>query len=92
MAKKQQDYVGKDNKKYYYVFSRNIYIYPISEFCYKQKTMGINDYLCISNKLWYIEVNNNGVIKTYKKIIKEAEIENAIWATINHYYKLLTEK
>lgn len=82
--------VNKDYSKSHFVYKNNILIYPISEFEYKTRS-DIKDYNCIKNNLWYIEVNNNGEIKTFYKKIKSNEIDDAIWNTINYYYKLLNE-
>jgi len=38
---------------------------------------------------WYIEVNNNGVIKRFEKKVSAAELNVAIEKTIMYYYKLL---
>lgn len=41
---------------------------------------------------WYIEVDNNGVKKRFKKKIKSNEIDDAIWATVNYYCELLNNR
>lgn len=82
---------NNDPQKFLYVFKHGIIVYPISEFEYKSRG-GFKHYNCIKNNLWYIEVNNNGIITTYQKKIKSSEIDNAIFGVVNHFYKLLTEK
>lgn len=41
---------------------------------------------------WYIEVDNNGKIKRFDKIVIASELENAIAKTYEYYYKLLNDK
>lgn len=41
---------------------------------------------------WYIEVDNNGKIKTFDKIVTPAELNNSIAKTYQYYYKLLNDK
>ena len=65
-----------------------ILIYPISEFQYESRR-GNQDFNLIKHQKWYIEVNNNGKKKTFPKKISASEIDDAIWKTINYYYKLL---
>jgi len=91
MAKKKADHIDKDPMKSYFVQKHGIIIYPVSEF-EEKKRRGINDFLCIKSQKWYVEVNNNGTKKMFQKILKQAELNDAIWATINYYYKLLNEK
>lgn len=52
----------------------------------------MNDFVCIKSKRWYVEINNNGKVKTFPKIVSDSEVTESIWKTINYYYKLLTEK
>ena len=89
MAKKINS-INKDPVKSYFVYKHGILIYPISEFEFK-KRRGIDEFLSIKYQRFYIEVDNNGVKKMFQKILKAAEVEDAIWATINYYYKLLNE-
>lgn len=90
MAKKINP-INKDPIKSYFVYKHGISIYPISEFSFK-KRRGIDDFSCIKYQRWYIEVDNNGVKKMFQKILKAPEVDDAIWATINYYYKLLNEQ
>lgn len=76
LAKKTISSINKDPAKLYLVMKHGISVYPISA----------------GNKKWFVEVNNNGELKKYKKTVTDAELEESIWKTINHYYKLLTEK
>jgi hypothetical protein len=76
LAKKTFSTINKDPAKLYLVIKHGISIYPVSA----------------GNKKWYVEVNNNGNVKKYNKTVLDAELEEAIWKTINHYYKLLNEK
>lgn len=89
MAKKTFSTINKDPAKLYFVRKHGIEIYPISEFEYKSRR---GSYGSAGSKKWYIEVNNNGKIKTFDKIVPDAELSESIWKTINHYYKLLKEK
>ena len=89
MAKKINKSIDTD--KTYFLYKHNIFVYPISEFEYNSRN-DIFDYGCIKNKKWYIEVLNNNKIKIFEKQIKQDEINDSIFATINYYYKLLTEK
>lgn len=41
---------------------------------------------------WYIQVDNNGKIKTFDKIVTPAELNNSIAKTYQYYYKLLNDK
>lgn len=91
LAKKKSSSINMDPHKGYIVMKHGILIYPISEFEYKNRR-GVQDFSCIKYQRWYIEVNNNGKKKTFDKIIKANEVNDAIWSTINYYYKLLTEK
>lgn len=76
MAKKTVSSINKDPAKLYLVMKHGISVYPVSA----------------GNKKWYVEVNNNGKLKKYTKIVPDAELEDSIWKTINHYYNLLNEK
>ena len=76
LAKKRVSSINKDPAKLYLVMKHGISVYPISA----------------GNKKWYVEVNNNGKLKKYTKIVTDAELEDSIWKTINHYYNLLNEK
>lgn len=40
---------------------------------------------------WFIEVDNNGSITTYKKKHSHNELDDAIWRGINYYYDMLLE-
>lgn len=95
MAKKNtvkaKAWIDKDPVKSYFVHKHGINVYPVSEYEVK-KRRGINDYAAIKSNNWYIEVDNNGVRKMFQKVIKTAEINDSVWATINHYYKLLNDK
>lgn len=91
MAKKTFSTINKDPAKLRYVSKHGILIYPISEFEFKNRR-GINDFVCIKSKRWYVEINNNGKVKTFPKIVSDSEVTESIWKTINYYYKLLTEK
>lgn len=88
LAKKTISSINKDPAKLYFVSKHGISIYPIPESEYKSRR---GSYASKSNK-WYIEVNNNGKIKTFDKVVPEPELTETIWKTINYYYKLLTEK
>ena len=89
MKKKHE--VHKHYAKLYFIHKHGIKVYPVSEFEKKARS-GINDFFCIKNNQWYIEVNNNGVRKMYSKMIKGADINDAIWGVVNLYYKNLNEK
>lgn len=41
---------------------------------------------------WYIQVDNNGKIKTFDKIVTPSELNNSIAKTYQYYYKLLNDK
>lgn len=66
----------------------NIYPLPEAEIFERQ---GKSVYSA-NSKNWYIEVNNNGKIKTFQKAIIASDIQDAIWKTIVHYHELLTDK
>ena len=91
MAKKKIVHIDKDPEKSYFVFKHGIKVYPVQEFELKQRR-GVYNTSAISANKWYIEVDNNGVKKTFEKCIKNVEINDSVWATINYYYKLLNEK
>ncbi len=89
MAKKKYSSINKDPAKLHFVAKHGISIYPISEFEYKSRR---GQYGSAGSKKWYVEVNNNGNIKTFPKIVPDAELEDSIWKTIVHYYNLLNQK
>jgi hypothetical protein len=39
----------------------------------------------------YIEVNNNGKIKRFDKVLKQTDVNDALAKTFNYYYNLLKE-
>ena len=61
------------------------------EFEYESRR-GNTNFSLIKHQKWYIEVDNNGKKHTFQKKISHGEIDDALWKTINHYYKLLKEK
>jgi len=75
----------------YWVLKNGITIYPISEFSYLQRK-GETNFSIISKQRWYIEVNNNGRITFYNKIISSRDLNEAIAKTIIYYYNKLKEK
>lgn len=87
MAKKTQN---KDSGKLDYISKKNIRIYPISESEYFSRIGNKTNHP--NSKNWYVEVNNNGKIKTFSKSVISTELEDAIWKTIVYYYNLLTDK
>lgn len=91
MAKKIHK-VPQDPIKSYFVYKHGIHVYPVSEFEADQKNREYPNYDVIKYRRWYVEVSNNGVKKRFEKIVKNDELEDAIWATINYYWKLLEEK
>ena len=52
---------------------------------------GIKVYPVSQDKKWFVEVDNNGKIKRFDKVVPAAELNEALAKTIMHYYKLLTE-
>lgn len=88
MKKKSSSSVSKDRDKFHFVDKSGISVYPISEFEYESRR-GNRDFNLIKHQKWYIEVNNNGKRHTFPKKISQSEIDDSIWKTINHYYKLL---
>jgi len=70
------------------------YPYPdVSGKNYVLMKNGITTYpVVVGNGKWKIEVNNNGNITTYKKVITSKEIDEAINLTIKHWYDKLKAK
>jgi len=87
LKKKSDSKISKDPSKSHFLSKHGIIFYPISESEYKARN-GFSS----NSKMWLIEVNNNGNIKTFSKKIQNSEIDDALWKTINYYYELLTEK
>lgn len=52
---------------------------------------GIKVYPVFINHKTYIQVDNNGKIKTYDKPISQSEINDAIAKTIIHFYNQLNQ-
>ena len=74
----------RENKKYPYP--------DVSGKNYVLRKNGITTYpIVVGYGKWKIEVNNNGNITTYKKIISSKEIDEAINKTIRYYYDKLKE-
>ena len=46
-------------------------------------------YPVFKNGKFYIEVDNNGKVKTFEKIVSIKELNDAVAKTIKYYYKLL---
>lgn len=90
-AKKVTVKIDKDPHKSYFVGKHGIKIYPVSEFEFKGR-QGINAFNLIKSNNWFVEVDNNGSRKVFTKMVKTTEVNDSVWATINHYYKLLTEE
>lgn len=53
---------------------------------------GIKVYPIAKGKNWYIQVDNNGKIKTFEKAISQSEVNEAIAKTIKFYYGLIKKK
>lgn len=53
---------------------------------------GIKIYPIYVNDGWFIQVDNNGVLKTFPKSISSTEINESVAKTIIYYYNLLKEK
>lgn len=87
MKSKLSSLINKDPSKSVFISRHGIKIYPISENEFNRRR-GIFG----NSKMWLIEINNNGKIKTFPKKINNSEIDDATWSTINYYYKLLKSK
>lgn len=72
----------------YFVTKSGITINPISEFRHLQRK-GITDYSIIRFQRWYLEVDNNGNVTFYNKIIKDSELNESIAKTIVYFYNKL---
>lgn len=71
---------------------KNVYPYPdVSTKNYILIKNGIKVYPINSNGKFKIEVENNGKITTFNKIIGQSEVNGAINKTISHYYQKLKE-
>ena len=53
---------------------------------------GIKVYPINVNSSWYIQVDNNGILKTFSKSILQNEINDSVAKTVIYYYNLLKEK
>lgn len=53
---------------------------------------GIRVYPINVNDSWFIQVDNNGFLKTFTKKISSKEINDSVAKTIIYYYDLLKEK
>lgn len=53
---------------------------------------GIKVYPINVNSSWFIQVDNNGVLKTFPKSILQNEINESVAKTVIYYYNLLKEK
>lgn len=53
---------------------------------------GIKVYPINVNDSWFIQADNNGVLKTFTKKISSKEINDSVAKTIIYYYDLLKEK
>jgi hypothetical protein len=53
---------------------------------------GIKVYPIYVNDGWYIQVDNNGVLKTFPKKVLQKEINDSVAKTIIYYYNLLKTK
>lgn len=62
-------------ERIYYIFSRNIIVYPVG----------------ISQNEFYIESNNFGIIKRFNKKLTQKEVNNALAKTVDYYYNMLHE-
>ena len=91
MAKKRiNSNVKTYPEKLNYILSRGIRIYPLPEAeLFERQGKRISS---ANSKNWYIEVNNNGKIKTFPKSIIATDVQDAIWKTIVYYHNLLTDK
>ena len=79
----------------YFTIKSGIKVYPLSEFDYLEKKRSQSEkinYDIIQDEKWYIEVNNNGEILTFKKKVSQNELNDAIAKTIIYYYNKLKEK
>jgi hypothetical protein len=52
---------------------------------------GIKVYPISRNFKWYVQIDNNGKIKTYDKQVTQNELNDAIAKTIIHLYNQLTK-
>jgi len=52
---------------------------------------GIKVYPISRNFKWYVQIDNNGKIKTYNKQVPQSELNDAIAKTIIHLYNQLTK-
>ncbi|APZ82908.1 hypothetical protein [Flavobacterium phage FL-1] len=90
MAKKIFSTINKDPAKLAFVSKYGINIYPLPEAeLYNRQGKSI---YTANSKNWYVEVDNNGRIKTFPKAVLASELQDAIWKTIIHYYNLLKDK
>lgn len=72
--------------------NKNIYPYPdVSDKNYRLIKNGIKVYPVGFNGKFKIQVDNNGKLKTFKKEIKQGEVNEAINKTIKYYYDKLIE-
>lgn len=53
---------------------------------------GIKVYPIAKGKNWFIQVDNNGKIKTFEKAITQSEVNDAIAKTIKFYYQQIKSK
>lgn len=53
---------------------------------------GIKVYPISKGKNWFIQVDNNGKIKTFEKAITQSEVNEAIAKTIKFYYQQIKSK
>lgn len=63
-----------------------------NEVIYSVTKHGIKIYPVSKYFKWYVEVDNNGKIKRFDKIVPPNELNNAIAKTYIYYYKLLNDK
>lgn len=75
--------ITANSDQIYLVLKSGIKVYPVKNI---NKTTGKPD------KHWYVEVDNNGIIKRFDKTVSDDDLNEAIAKTIIHYANLLKEK